>query len=181
MFTSRGVFDSDNFMIQGVLAVSPSLYKQYEEEDVRKSLIKPGAGNNSRFNEMYKFISKNGVLNLDNIPIIRLSEIFLNRAEANFHIGGSNIEKALEDLNYIRVRAGLTQVVLDSDALLNEILKQRRLELAFEGHRWFDLKRYGQNVIKEQIHLNFEDYRMLAPIPEREVKADKSLKQNYGY
>jgi len=64
---------------------------------------------------------------------------------------------------------------------LEEILMQRRFDLAFEGHRWFDLKRHGRDVMKGSGNVLFTDYRILARIPIREANADTELKQNYNY
>lgn len=180
-YTSRAFYESETFTIQGVIAADPAFYTIYDDNDVRKGMYRLGTGNNRTFHENYKFISKNGILNLDNVPVIRLSELYLNRAEAYFHLGAATHDKALEDLNRIRVRAGLTAFAATGDAILQEIQNQRRLELAFEGHRWFDLKRNGQDVRKGTGDVPFEDYRMLAPIPDREVKADDVLNQNFGY
>lgn len=181
-YTSRAFYDSQTFTIQAVLAADPIFYNTYEIIDVRKALFRKGTGVNKNFYECYKFISKNGVLNLDNVPVIRLSELYLNRAEANYHRGVQYHAKAIEDLNKIRVRAGLSSFNGTGEALLENILKQRRLELAFEGHQWFDLKRNGYDVIKGSGNVSFDDFRILAPIPDREIKTSYGkLKQNFGY
>ncbi|NGM63373.1 RagB/SusD family nutrient uptake outer membrane protein [Sphingobacterium sp. SGG-5] len=182
-YTSRATYDATTFTIQAVIAVDPLFYDLYEPNDVRRELIRKGVGKSDTFWEMYKFISKNGTPNLDNVPILRLSEVYLNRAEALYHQGPSYYPEALEDLNKIRTRAGLSVVSLSGDALLEEILLQRRFDLAFEGHRWFDLKRNGLDVIKATGNVLFTDYRILARIPIREVDADEDLelKQNYNY
>lgn len=180
-YTSRAFYDSESFTIQAVIAAAPDFYALYSNNDIRKQLFRLGVGNNASFQEIYKFISKNGVLNLDNVPVIRLSELYLNRAEAHYHLGTANYSGALADVNRIRERAGLSPTALTGEELLHEILLQRRLELAFEGHRWFDLKRNGQAVQKVSGDVPFDDYRILAPIPEREIQADGALQQNFGY
>ena len=67
--------------------------------------------------------------------------------------------------------------------MLNEILLQRRLELAFEGHRFFDLKRRGQDLIKgpHYFDVTYTDLRMLPAIPQRELDGNSNLVQNFGY
>lgn len=181
-YTSRGFYDDEFFTIQAVLAVDPAFLELYEEVDVRKQLFRLGVGANKKFHECYKFISKNGMLNLDNVPVIRLSELYLNRAEAYYHMGPQYHTNALADLNKIRSRAGLSHYNGSGEALLEEILKQRRLELAFEGHQWFDLKRNGRDVVKGSGNITFDDFRILAPIPEREIStSENQIKQNYGY
>lgn len=154
--------------------------------DVRNQLFEPGTtGRGARRVETTKFIGKNGSINLDNVPVIRISEVYLNRAEAMATAGSPvfNEVAALADLNTIATNRGLTAFALTGSALYEEIIRQRRLEFAFEGHRFFDLKRLGRNLVKGP-HYNdvaFTDFRILAPIPQREVDANPNLKQNFGY
>jgi hypothetical protein len=112
----------------------------------------------------------------------------LNRAEAYATPGSAvfNQTLALADLNTVRTARGLATVSLSGTALYNEILNQRRLEFAFEGHRWFDLKRLGLDVIKAgqftgAVNVPFTDFRRLANIPQREVDGNPNLQQNFGY
>jgi len=152
-----------------------------EAGDLRRSFYELGtAGRGTARIECTKFLGKNGVLNLDNVPLIRVSEMYLNRAEALAMSG--NDAGALADLNAIRTRAGLpARTGLAGTALMTEILRQRRLELAFEGHRWFDLKRRGLDVVKSPSTIAFSDFRILANLPIREIQANTNLVQNPGY
>ena len=176
----------------GDLVPTKALLDAYESEkdadgkvivDVRRSLYELGtAGRGTAEIECTKFLGRSGQVNLDNIPVIRVSEMYLNRAEALARSG--NAAGALTDLNVIRTRAGLPAATgLTGAALITEILKQRRLELAFEGHRFFDMKRLGLDIVKAAPvqNLNFTDFRVLAPIPVREIQANAKLKQNTGY
>ena len=80
---------------------------------------------------------KDGHLPL-NVPLIRLAEMYLTRAEANYHTGGD----ALADINIIRARVQLApKTGLAGPTLLKQIYKERRLELAFEGFRLFEIRR----------------------------------------
>jgi len=154
--------------------------------DVRNQLYELGtAGRGLPKVETTKFFGKNGAINLDNVPVIRISEIYLNRAEAMATPGSPvfNETAALADLNTIITNRGLTAVTLTGTALYNEILRQRRIELAFEGHRFFDLKRLGLDIVKGPHYNNlaFTDFRILAPIPIRETDGNPNLRQNFGY
>jgi hypothetical protein len=163
----------------GDLVPTANLLAQFEPNDIRRNLYELGtAGRGTAEIECTKFLGKNGQINLDNIPVIRVSEVILNRAEALANQG--NTTAALADLNRIRTRAGLSEVTLEGSALIEEILKQRRIELAFEGHRFFDLKRLGRDIIKAQI-VPFTDFRILAPIPVREIQINPAIQQNVGY
>ena len=154
--------------------------------DVRNLLYEPGTtGRGKAYIETTKYIGKNGFINLDNVPIVRIAEVYLNRAEALATPGSAvlNEAAALADLNTILTARGLTAVALTGTALYEEILRQRRLELAFEGHRFWDLKRLGRDIVKAP-HYNtvtFTDARILAAIPQREVDGNPNLKQNFGY
>lgn len=166
---------------RGNARVSDDLYDLYADEDVRKQLIVKGIGNLTSHNQITKYWSRGGELNLDNIPVIRVSEVYLNRAEA--YARSNQPDLAMNDINRIRERAGLTPVSgLAEDNLINEVLLQRRLDLAFEGHNFFDYKRLGMNIVKPNGNtFQFSDYRVLARIPWREFNANKQLSQNRGY
>lgn len=130
--------------------------------------------------ECIKFASKSGFAYGDNIPVIRKSEMHLNRAEANYHLGSAD---ALTELNAFKALRGLPPVSLSGQALLDEILLERFKEFAFEGHRFFDLKRYGKDIVKTTpvVNLAFDDFKILPPIPQREVDGNPNLNQNRGY
>jgi hypothetical protein len=157
--------------------------------DVRNQLYEVGSSGRGRaYVEVQKYLGKNGFNNLDHTPVMRIAEIYLNRAEALATPGSSvlNETAALADLNRIVVARGLPAFVgLTGTALYEEILKQRRIELAFEGHRFWDLKRLGRDIIKSPLYtggdIAFTDYRILAPLPTRELDVNKNLVQNTGY
>ncbi len=111
-----------------------------------------------------------------NVNVIRLAEMHLTRAEANFRSGTAVGAAPLADVNAIRARAGLTPL---ADVTLDIILRERRLELAFEGHRIHDLKRTGRPTAA----FPFDSPNLVYPIPQREVDANPELveQQNPGY
>jgi hypothetical protein len=79
------------------------------------------------------------------VPIIRNEELILLRAEANLGLG--NVSAAVDDINYIRTASGRlpARTDLTADNALDELLKQKRYSLMFEGgHRWLDLRRYNR-------------------------------------
>lgn len=153
--------------------------------DVRGFLYTTGntVRNAGRQIECIKFISKNGFAFGDNLPVLRKSEMHLNRAEANYQLG--NTADALAELNAFKALRGLPAVELAGAAILEEILVERFKEFAFEGQRFFDMKRYGRDIVKTYIGANnglpFEDFKVLPPIPQREVDGNVNLNQNRGY
>jgi len=164
--------------------------------DVRNLLYEPGtAGRGNIKTETTKYIGKNGFINLDNVPVFRISEAYLIRAEAQATPGSSvfNAAEALADLQFLKTRrytdyVGSAQQIADvamtPTQLYEEILRQRRIEFAFEGHRFFDLKRLGRDIIKQSppySNVAFTDTRILAPIPQADVDGNTNLRQNQGY
>ncbi len=114
-------------------------------------------------------------------PVIRYAEVLLTYAEASAQISGINVD-ALAKLNMVRDRSRVAATrytiasFADKTAFINAILGERRIELAFEGHRLWDLRRYGKQVINK-----FEgngtipvptpaDTKYVLPIPAQEVQ-----------
>jgi len=153
-------------------------------DDIRGNQYMVGVGRGAgKLVECVKFAGKAGFAYGDNVPVIRKSEMLLNRAEARATPGSAVLDEvaALADLNTLRVARGLTPVALTGTDLYEEILLQRRLEFAFEGHRWFDLKRLGRNVVKGAVVLEYTDFKILPRIPLRETDGNPNLVQNFGY
>lgn len=108
-----------------------------------------------------------------NVPVIRLAEMYLIRAEGNVRMGKSIGDTPLADLAKVRTRAGLETAT----ATLDDILKERRLEFSFEGFALHDVKRTEGKIGK----IEWNDDRLVFPIPQREMDANKKLVQNAGY
>lgn len=117
------------------------------------------------------------VNNVDaNVAIVRLAEMYLTRAEANFREGTSVGDTPANDLAVIRERAGLDAIPA-GNLTLDQILLDRKLELMFEGHLLHDLKRTERSIGE----LPFNDESLVYPIPQREIDANPNLTQNPGY
>jgi starch-binding outer membrane protein, SusD/RagB family len=120
-----------------------------------------------------------------NWPVLRYADVLLMEAEAQCEL--NNLTEALVPLNKVRERAGLSDLSgLSQSDLREKIRKERRIELAFEGHRWFDLVRYdkGQyalNFFQSIGKTNFTSKFFLLPIPQKEIDANPNLTQNTGY
>jgi hypothetical protein len=166
----------------GAVVPTTALLNLHPTGDVRRQLYQDGLNRgNSVVTECTKFLGKTGVLYMDNVPVIRVSELHLIRAEALAR-SNKDLVTALSDINRIRTRAGLTALTNQTTTqIITEVMLQRRLELAFEGHRWFDLKRLGLDITKSTGNLPYGDYRILAPLPLSEVQANPKMKQNAGY
>jgi len=129
---------------------------------------------------------------LNNVKLFRLSEQYLIRAEA--YARTSRLKKAADDYNTLRKNriVDFVPAVFNSkDVALSSILHERRIELAFEGHRWFDLRRYNKDIVRldedvvlipEYKELPATDHRFkYLPIPQDEVFANDNMVQNKGF
>ncbi len=112
--------------------------------------------------------------NFGNVNVVRLAEMYLVRAEANFRNGTAIGATPLEDVNTVRARAGVPPL---TSLTLNDILLERRRELAFEGQLLHDVKRYRQSVGD----LPYNSPQLIYPIPQRERDVNSQLVQNEGY
>lgn len=154
----------------------------------------------------------------DNWYIIRFADVLLLLAEAEARINNGHLSQTVlnKTINVVRSRAGVVpylesgdsnkEWVLDTpEKVYQAIYDERALELAFEGHRWFDLVRSGKAVEVMNQHFtdfynaytsnsssNVNNYYMksnkyeidqyctLFPIPSQEIRANPNLTQNYG-
>ncbi len=109
-----------------------------------------------------------------NLPVIRLAELYLTRAEANLRAGTAVGAPPAEDVNAVRNRAGLDDL---ASVTVEDVLRERKLELMFEGHLLHDLKRTGRPVGD----IPYDADRLVYPVPQRELDANPALTQNPGY
>lgn len=128
----------------------------------------------------------------DNIQVLRLAEMYLNRAEARVRKTTPDFPGALNDLNEIRNRAGLADTLVtsvDENEILAAIEHERGIEFIQEGHRWFNLIRTGNalTTLTNIDRLNGDPVsltdpgRQVFPIPSRDIDANENLQQNSAY
>jgi hypothetical protein len=137
----------------------------YETGDVRKNFFVSSGGS---------FYTQKHLDRFGDVPVIRLAEMYLTRAESNFRLGTSVGAPPLQDVNLIRARVGLPPLAV---VTLDAILKERALELAFEGHNVIEAKRLQKNVGTTA----WNSPKLIFPIPQREMDVNKNLVQNAGY
>jgi hypothetical protein len=154
------------------IAVLDDFYNLFDDSDIRKTMYTTMAGRrlSTKWDEKY------GVIN-----IIRLAEMHLIRAECNQRLGSVLGDTPLNDINRLCARSGLGTVdnPYYSTVTLSDILLQRRLELAHEGHKIHDHRRLQLPVGT----FVWNAPELCFPIPEREVQAylPSILEQNQGY
>ncbi|HAL52489.1 MAG TPA: RagB/SusD family nutrient uptake outer membrane protein [Sphingobacterium sp.] len=137
---------------------------------------------NPMYNEKAYSSANGGAADGDkNVRYLRLGEIYLILAEAANEVGNSS--EALNALNTVRTRVKLANVTTTDQAQLRQLIwKERRLELAFEHDRWFDLVRTKQ--AKTAMAANgktFQDKMLLFPIPENQRIQTPEMPQNTGW
>jgi hypothetical protein len=132
--------------------------------------------------------------NPSNFPVLRYSDVLLMYAEALNETGRTQEAQATATdinsggpLNRVRMRAGLANVSgLSQQELREKIQHERRMELAFEGHRWFDMVRtnngqYALDFLHSIGKSNAAAKHLLLPIPQKEIDSNPNLSQNPGY
>ncbi|MEX0273125.1 MAG: RagB/SusD family nutrient uptake outer membrane protein [Flavobacteriaceae bacterium] len=168
------------------------------ENDIRYGafvLINPAnpPGANDQNDDVYlplKYPGRGGERGLNNAKVLRVSEMFLIRAEAYANITGQE-SLGMADLNTLRASriTGYMDENLSGQALKDAIQVERRKELVAEGHRWFDLKRINAGVqrgpdcrgLTISCTLEAGNFRFVFPIPQSELDANENMEQNPGY
>ena len=185
-------------------------FLQENKNDLRNSFVTPFIQDGKlQFNQkltpvtpMYyvnKYSLQEGQINLSSPVYIRLAEIYLIRAEAQTKLGNKNA--AIEDINRLRRRAGLSGTDLISESalqqqgksLMDAVLEERFLELAFEGHRAYDLYRNDRPLERNYPGTHSlnntpttditqkvmpSDNRIIFYIPQAEIDRNSNLVQN---
>ena len=154
---------------RGDVSIIPAFYNSYAATDKRRTqMIYEGNGAKTGLftRKWYNYF--------DNIPVVRLTELYLTRAECNSRLGTSTGDSPLNDINKLRTRAGIDAL---SSVTLADILTERDKELAFEGYKIHDLKRTKRNVGTYVYNAD----ELVFPIPYREISVNPALKQNEGY
>ena len=165
---------------------SGDLLNLYESNDIRANMFLevnlPTIINSIEMDLPYYFTKK--FQGNAGTSFIRLSEMYLIRAEANVRL--SNTGSALTDLNTIRERSNLQPLDMTAN-VLESIFLERRRELAFEGHLLFDIVRYNKDInrnlgcIANTCNLGYPSNFFILPIPDSSTDLNENIQQNEGY
>ncbi len=160
---------------RGDVTIDSAFINMYDPLDKRRSVLiyegncSPGIVTTLKWHNPYT-----------NIPVIRLSEMYLIRAEAGFITGQGS---PVDDINQLRKKAGMPDYTTVS---LDTIKTERQLELAFEGHRIHDLRRW--NVVipitdddGNPATLDYNGPQLIMPIPQNDINTNPNLVQNSYY
>lgn len=203
--------NSTNVQMYSYFCASDGLLNSYEENDLRQryyivrkeaKALRDEDGNvllmpmpyGKSLVGMYNYAPQNTTGTFGRS--LRLSEAYLNYSEAmamQYKNGGIGLTEALGALNDLRTMRftveNYTEVnISDAEELLDFIKEERRRELCFEGHRWYDLRRWGMPEITHQWYpepgkvatytLNKGDEAYAVPIPNEALDLNASLEQN---
>ena len=152
----------------------------HEPSDTRRVVIE----NSTIPSFPFQCVKYNNSDNSDIWPVSRVAEMYLISAEASGYPGG------LSRLNELRANRGLPN--LTTDDITNEtefytaLMRERRLELCFEGHRWTDLRRmckkYNLDITQYLPNISgINDFNLLYPVPNQQILLNPNLTQNPGY
>ncbi len=171
----------------GDVRVSNDLIVLYDDSDVRLTgltKINKFQDTEGKYRWSTKYPGKSGQLAYNNVPIMRLSEMYLVRAEAIFRGASVSGVTALADLNQVATARGAQPY---GNATIENIFAETRKEFLFEGHVFFDMKRLQLPLNRTDFVLSlnkdipFPDYRWALPVPKHETDNNKNIRQNPGY
>jgi len=207
-YTSDDQLDSQNFSAEWLNAVGRTTGVNYVTDEAVAALDALGGDRTefsyrqdalqTEFNQVVKYIpngdddlgiepvSSNPTLAGNDWIVLRYADVLLMHVESIMAGGANTVDgAAIASFQAVRDRAGITTPV--AEVTKQMLLDERRVELAFENHRFFDLKRFGVaiDVLTEYSNNNgysFSGTDLLLPIPQREINLSKGeLSQNPGY
>ena len=176
----------------GDMLCSDDFYNSFNALDVRKALYAPGTRGGLSVFFINKFPGTNGS-DVSDTKVIRLSEVYLIAAEASLP---GNEPDALLYSNFITSKRGIAPIASTGTVLFDDIINERRKELAFEGDRFMDLQRLQRKVIRSTNYplaartidynnplLATNSYKRTLPIPQSELDANSNIRgqQNFGW
>ncbi|GHE28589.1 membrane protein [Sphingobacterium griseoflavum] len=168
------------------------MYQLYSQQDRRRQAYVAVRNNGVVFSRKFRQTSIDPVDGGSHVAVLRYPDVLLMLAECYNEAPNRNPTRAMEYLDMVRTRAGLTSptTTVGQAALRDAISLERRLEFVGEGHRWFDLIRTDQAV--EVMNAYFErtpgyqtirinENHLVQPIPQSQINADPATIQNIGY
>lgn len=214
---TTGIRGSDDLGWSVIVASSTKLYDSFDDKDYRKEVIfQPGQYHNGIWKDWTQFVwprihyakwrrfigntgVKDGGSSDNNYPFFRYAEVLLIAAEALNEANGPSA-KAYEYINRVRTRARFNGKIntdfpanlsmgLSKDDFRKAVREERRVELAFEWKRWYDIKRWDDGDITKYFNQadsyenepKVQKFHKFYPIPQTERDLNPNLSQNDGY
>ncbi|MDB4270515.1 RagB/SusD family nutrient uptake outer membrane protein [bacterium] len=177
-------------------AIDLEFFTNVDANDLRRNVMQfIGTNQGNDYNAVKKFLGETGQVNgRVDIKVLRAAEVLLNKAEAQYELGLETA--ALASLDELRDQRYTSYAGGESGQALEDAIQfNRRVELSFEGHRFFDIKRRGEAINRsvfgdiidgsgtpaEVLTLPAGDFRFQLPIPIDEINANSNMEQNEGY
>ena len=193
VISNNGYDDLGGIYINGYqdIYASSQLVALYSNSDVRTLVLITGQTKNGIAATLVNKYSNAQNSDRDNPKVMRLAEVYLIAAEAAARSGDE--AGALTYLNALMAQRDPAKIYSSTgDQLINDIVTERRKELAFEGDRLYDLNRLMLPIVRVNnpgsiptsvLTIPFSDPRRIAPIPQDEIQANPNLadEQNPGY
>lgn len=175
----------------GDMLCSDAQYALYSATDVRRNYLLPGTRGGSPCYFVTKYSNVTNANDKDDAKVLRLSDVYLIAAEASMRATPANETDAKTYVNYVATRRdpSFAGYVSTGAALIDDILTERRKELAFEGDRLHTLNRLKATIQRNTNYpstartIAYPNNFRLYPIPQQEMNANPSLagQQNAGY
>lgn len=172
----------------GDMVVSFPFYNMFAATDVRRLLMPVVGRFNNPASSPIPTVDKFPVIQGDvsDTKVLRMSEMYLIAAEASWYTSETD---ALNYVNFITARRNADPIATSGTALLEDIITERRKELAFEGDRYMDLLRLKRDVARSTNYpsaarnILYTNFRRIFPIPQTELDANATIRtqQNTGY
>jgi hypothetical protein len=172
----------------GDFVVTDELFLTFDAGDIRRDLYpltpRPQSPPGPSVIAVEKYPSING--DRSDTKVLRLSEMYLIAAEASLP---ANEADAQMYVNFIRTRRNAPPITSTGAQLFEDILAERRRELAFEGDRYMDLQRLKRDIVRgpnypaSARNIPYSNHRRILPIPQSELDANPNIRnqQNPGY
>ena len=169
----------------GDVRVSNDLIDLYDATDVRLTGLTKTNGRYPGYRWSTKYPGKNGLLAYNNVPVLRISEMYLIRSEAIYRGATVSGVTAIDDLNRVATNRNAEAY---ATVTLDNLFEESRKEFLFEGHIFFDMKRLQKSLVRTDYDLDpltknidFPSYRWALPIPENDILYNDNMDQNPGY
>jgi len=169
----------------GDVRVSNDLIDLYDATDVRLTGLTKTNSKYPGYRWSTKFPGKNGLLAYNNVPVLRISEMYLIRSEAIYRGATVSGVTAIDDLNRVATNRNAEAY---ASVTLDNLFEESRKEFLFEGHIFFDMKRLQKSLVRTDYDLDpltknidFPSYRWALPIPENDILYNDNMDQNPGY
>lgn len=169
--------------------LTKSAIDEYEADDQRFATWFSYSREKNVFSVKYKynyFFQEEADADPQDFCVLRLSEMYLIRAEAKARKSSPDLQGAAEDLNQVRTKhGGLPGITAGSQSeMLTALEHENRVEFMCEGHRWYDLVRTNRaDAVLSQLDYKtgWAAHKVLLPVPAKELINNTSLVQNPGY